>query len=114
MKILQQGLGSLRGAIGTPEQVVELVERYRQAGVDQVIFVQQAGPNQHEHICESLELFGKKVLPHFTKGREEREAAKREQLAEACERGAGAARARAPGGPGLRDHAAAASRRPRR
>jgi alkanesulfonate monooxygenase SsuD/methylene tetrahydromethanopterin reductase-like flavin-dependent oxidoreductase (luciferase family)/putative sterol carrier protein len=86
VKILQQGLGSLRGAIGTPEQVVDLVERYRQAGVDQVIFVQQAGPNKHEHICESLELFGKKVLPHFTKGREEAEAAKRERLAEACER----------------------------
>ena len=31
MKILQQGLGSLRGAIGTPEQVVELVERYEAA-----------------------------------------------------------------------------------
>ena len=46
----------------------------------------QAGPNKHEHVCESLELFGKKVLPHFTDGREEREAAKRERLAEACER----------------------------
>jgi alkanesulfonate monooxygenase SsuD/methylene tetrahydromethanopterin reductase-like flavin-dependent oxidoreductase (luciferase family)/putative sterol carrier protein len=86
VKILQQGLGSLRGAIGTPEQVVDLVQRYVDAGVDQVIFVQQAGPNRHEHICESLELFGKKVLPHFTDGREEREAAKRERLAEACER----------------------------
>ena len=86
VKILEQGFGSLRGAIGTPEQVVELVERYRQAGVDQVIFVQQCGANKHEHVCESLELFGKKVLPHFTKGREEAEARKRDQLAEACER----------------------------
>ncbi len=86
VKILQQGLGSLRGAIGTPDQVVELVQRYVEAGVDQVIFVQQAGPNKHEHICESLELFGKKVLPKFVDGREEREAAKRERLAEACER----------------------------
>jgi putative sterol carrier protein len=86
VKILQQGLGSLRGAIGTPEQVVDLVQRYVDAGVDQVIFVQQAGPNKHEHICESLELFGKKVLPHFTDGREEAETAKRERLAEACER----------------------------
>ena len=86
VKILQQGLGSLRGAVGTPEQVVDLVQRYVDAGVDQVIFVQQAGPNRHEHICESLELFGKKVLPHFTDGREERETAKRERLAEACER----------------------------
>jgi alkanesulfonate monooxygenase SsuD/methylene tetrahydromethanopterin reductase-like flavin-dependent oxidoreductase (luciferase family)/putative sterol carrier protein len=86
VKILQQGLGSLRGAIGTPEQVVDLVRRYVDAGVDQVIFVQQAGPNRHEHICESLELFGNKVLPQFVEGREEREAAKRERLAEACER----------------------------
>jgi alkanesulfonate monooxygenase SsuD/methylene tetrahydromethanopterin reductase-like flavin-dependent oxidoreductase (luciferase family)/putative sterol carrier protein len=86
VKILQQGLGSLRGAIGTPEQVVDLAQRYVAAGVDQVIFVQQAGRNRHEHICESLELFGKKVLPHFTDGREEREAAKRERLAEGCER----------------------------
>jgi alkanesulfonate monooxygenase SsuD/methylene tetrahydromethanopterin reductase-like flavin-dependent oxidoreductase (luciferase family)/putative sterol carrier protein len=86
VKILQQGLGSLRGAIGTPAQVVELVQRYRAAGVDQVIFVQQAGPNKHEHVCESLELFGAQVLPHFTDGREEAEAAKRERLAEACER----------------------------
>ena len=86
VKILEQGFGSLRGAIGTPDQVVELVERYREAGVDQVIFVQQCGANQHEHVCESLELFGKKVLPHFIDGREQREAAKREQLAEACER----------------------------
>ena len=86
VKILQQGLGSLRGAIGTPEQVVELVQRYEAAGVDQVIFVQQAGPNRHEHICESLELFGSKVLPHFVDGREEREAAKQERLAGAVER----------------------------
>jgi putative sterol carrier protein len=86
VKILQQGLGSLRGAVGTPEQVVDLVQRYVDAGVDQVIFVQQAGPNRHEHICESLELFGKKVLPRFTDERAEREAAKRERLAEACER----------------------------
>jgi putative sterol carrier protein len=86
VKILQQGLGSLRGAIGTPEQVVDLVRRYEAAGVDQVIFVQQAGPNKHEHICESLELFGAKVLPHFAEGREEREAAKRERLAGAMER----------------------------
>jgi alkanesulfonate monooxygenase SsuD/methylene tetrahydromethanopterin reductase-like flavin-dependent oxidoreductase (luciferase family)/putative sterol carrier protein len=86
VKILEQGFGSLRGAIGTPEQVVELVQRYVDAGVDQVIFVQQSGANKHEHVCESLELFGKKVLPHFTDRREEREAAKRERFAEASER----------------------------
>ena len=43
----------------------EYLERFEQAGVDQVIFVLQAGKNRHEHICESLELFGREVLPAF-------------------------------------------------
>ena len=33
--------------------------------MDQVIFVLQAGPNRHEHICESLELFAQRVMPEF-------------------------------------------------
>ena len=86
VKIIEQGFGSLRGAIGTPEQVTDLVQRYSDAGVDQVIFVQQCGTNKHEDICESLELFGKKVAPKFADGREKAEAAKREGLAEVCER----------------------------
>jgi len=81
VKILQQGLGSLRGAIGTPDQIRDLMERYRAAGVDQVIFCLQAGRNRHEHICESLELFAAEVAPAFAEGREAREAAKRERLA---------------------------------
>jgi alkanesulfonate monooxygenase SsuD/methylene tetrahydromethanopterin reductase-like flavin-dependent oxidoreductase (luciferase family) len=85
VRLLQESLGSLRGAIGTPDQVTELVARYEAAGVDQVIFVLQAGPNRHEHICESLELFGKRVLPQFTAGREDKEAAKAERLAPAVE-----------------------------
>jgi len=68
VKILQHGLGSLRGAIGTPEQIIELVRRYEAVGVDQVGFVLQAGTNRHEHICESLELFAREVMPAFRKG----------------------------------------------
>jgi alkanesulfonate monooxygenase SsuD/methylene tetrahydromethanopterin reductase-like flavin-dependent oxidoreductase (luciferase family) len=55
----------LRGAIGTPDQVREYLRRYEEAGVDQVIFVLQAGRNRHEHIMESIELFGREVLPEF-------------------------------------------------
>jgi hypothetical protein len=33
----------LRGAVGTPEQLREYLRRYEEAGVDQVIFVMQAG-----------------------------------------------------------------------
>jgi alkanesulfonate monooxygenase SsuD/methylene tetrahydromethanopterin reductase-like flavin-dependent oxidoreductase (luciferase family) len=86
VKIMQHGLGSLRGAIGTPAQVLDLCRRYEAVGVDQVIFVLQAGPNRHEHICESLELFAREVLPEFAGRREQREQAKADQLAGAVER----------------------------
>ena len=84
VKLLQEGLGSLRGAVGTPDQIAELCSRYEAAGVDQVIFVMQAGKNQHAHICESISLFGSEVLPSFAARAEAIEAAKRERLAEAC------------------------------
>jgi alkanesulfonate monooxygenase SsuD/methylene tetrahydromethanopterin reductase-like flavin-dependent oxidoreductase (luciferase family) len=85
VRLLQEGLGSLRGAIGSPEQVRDLLARYERAGVDQVIFVLQSGPNRHEHICESLELFAEQVMPRFVDGREEREADKARGLADATD-----------------------------
>src|SRR3954468_15271217 len=85
VKLLQQGLGSLRGAVGTPDQVADLCARYEAAGVDQVIFVLQAGKNRHEHICESIELFGDRVLPRFAADAEAGEREKRERLADACD-----------------------------
>ena len=85
VKLLQAGLGSLRGAVGTPNQIADLVERYEAAGVDTVIFVSQAGRNQHEHICESLELFAKEVMPDLHEGEDEREQKKLERLAPAMD-----------------------------
>ncbi|MHB8221056.1 MAG: LLM class flavin-dependent oxidoreductase [Acidimicrobiales bacterium] len=79
------GLGALRGAIGTPGQIRELVGRYEAAGVDQLIFVSQAGRNRHEHICESLELFAAEVLPEFAETAAERERDHRERLGEAID-----------------------------
>jgi alkanesulfonate monooxygenase SsuD/methylene tetrahydromethanopterin reductase-like flavin-dependent oxidoreductase (luciferase family) len=99
-QLFQQGLGSLRGAVGTPEQIRELVRGYEDCGVDQMIFVSQAGRNRHEHICESIELFGKEVLPEFAERAEQREKDKLERLGPAME--AALARRepprRAPGG----------------
>ena len=48
-----------------PSQLREFLRRYEEAGVDQLIFVMQAGHNRHEHIMESIELFGTEVLPEF-------------------------------------------------
>ncbi len=53
----------LRGCIGTPDQIRELLRGYEAIGVDQMIFVMQAGRNRHEHICESMELFAREVMP---------------------------------------------------
>src|SRR6266699_2323289 len=86
IRLLQAGLGSLRGAIGTPAQVTDLIARYRAAGVDQVMFVMQAGRNRHEHICESIELFAREVLPRFAEGRDAAEAAKADRLAAAVDK----------------------------
>ena len=85
VKLLQAGLGSLRGAVGTPRQISELIERYERAGVDQIIFVGQAGRNQHEHICESLELFGKEVLPRFAEEADRKDEERKDRLSGACE-----------------------------
>ena len=80
-QLFQHGLGSLRGAVGTPDQIRELVRQYTEVGVDQLIFVSQSGRTRHEHICESLELFGTEVLSEFRDGEEERDKAKQERLA---------------------------------
>jgi hypothetical protein len=46
-----------------------------------VIFLQQAGRNRHEHICESLELFAAEVMGEFKAEAAEREAQKARELA---------------------------------
>jgi alkanesulfonate monooxygenase SsuD/methylene tetrahydromethanopterin reductase-like flavin-dependent oxidoreductase (luciferase family) len=101
-QLMEQGLGSLRGAIGTPAQIRELVRAYEGAGVDQLIFVSQAGRNRHEHICESLELFARDVMPEFHDRAEAQEEAKRARLAPAVD----AALARRPETPPVPEDAA--------
>ena len=103
VRVLQQGLGSLRGAIGSPEQVRDLCRRYEAAGVDQLIFVMQAGRNRHEHICESIELFASEVLPEFAAARRRGRRAARRALRARDRRGAGAPRAAAGGRPRVLD-----------
>ena len=67
--------------IGTPDDMRLHLRAFQAAGVDQVIFMQQAGRNRHDHICASLELFAAEVMPEFKAQVEEREAAKASRLA---------------------------------
>jgi len=64
-KVVQSGSTGLRGAMGTPDQVRDYLLRYEACGVDQVILSCAAGRNRHEHIMESLELFGREVMGEF-------------------------------------------------
>ena len=67
--------------IGTPDDMRRHLRGFREAGLDQIIFLQQAGRNRHDHICEALELFARSVMPEFRAEVEATEAAKARMLA---------------------------------
>jgi alkanesulfonate monooxygenase SsuD/methylene tetrahydromethanopterin reductase-like flavin-dependent oxidoreductase (luciferase family) len=99
-RLLAEGQArGLRGAVGTPDQVREFLTRYEEAGVDQVIFILQAGRNRHEHICESIERFGRDILPAFAERDPALRAAKAKRLAPAVEAALGRRPARPPAMP---------------
>jgi len=51
--------------VGDPDKCVEKLKRYERAGADHVLCLMQVGGLKHERIMESIELFGKYVIPHF-------------------------------------------------
>jgi alkanesulfonate monooxygenase SsuD/methylene tetrahydromethanopterin reductase-like flavin-dependent oxidoreductase (luciferase family) len=53
------------GLIGSPETIRRKLQRFETSHIDQVILLNQAGKNTHAHICESLELFAREVMPEF-------------------------------------------------
>ena len=53
------------GLVGSPDTIRRKLRRFQSSHIDQVILLNQAGKNSHDHICESLELFAKEVMPEF-------------------------------------------------
>lgn len=78
---------TIRGAIGSPDQIRDFLRRYEDAGVDEVIFFCQVGRNRHEHIMEAIELFGREVLPEFIERDPACDAARDQRLKGAIEAG---------------------------
>lgn len=74
---MSEALTGGRGGIGTPDDMRAHLRKFEEVGVDQVTFIQQAGMNKHEHICDSLELFAAEVMPEF-KAREAEARQKKE------------------------------------
>jgi alkanesulfonate monooxygenase SsuD/methylene tetrahydromethanopterin reductase-like flavin-dependent oxidoreductase (luciferase family) len=50
---------------GNPDSVCRQVQRWQEAGLDQMIFVVQAGRATHEQAMRSIELIGREVIPRF-------------------------------------------------
>ncbi|MEP6948358.1 MAG: LLM class flavin-dependent oxidoreductase [Ginsengibacter sp.] len=69
------------GGIGSPKHLIKNFGDLEKAGVDQLILLQQCGNYRHEHICESLELFAKEVLPQFKERDAINRKVKQEELA---------------------------------
>jgi alkanesulfonate monooxygenase SsuD/methylene tetrahydromethanopterin reductase-like flavin-dependent oxidoreductase (luciferase family) len=53
------------GLIGSPDTIRKKLRKFQTSNIDQVVLLNQAGKNTHEHICESLELFAREVMPEF-------------------------------------------------
>jgi alkanesulfonate monooxygenase SsuD/methylene tetrahydromethanopterin reductase-like flavin-dependent oxidoreductase (luciferase family) len=68
------------GLIGSPETIRNKLRKFETSNVDQIIFLNQAGKNTHEHICESLELFANAVMPEFHAREPEHQAWKQKVL----------------------------------
>ncbi len=81
----EQKMNPFANAVGTPDDVRKVMLEYEAAGVDQLILIAQFGKLPHDYICESLELFGKEVLPEFAERRDRREKEKEERLAPVIE-----------------------------
>ena len=54
--------------IGDPERCINVLKRWEEAGVDQIMCLMQAGRVPHEKVMESIRMFGEHVIPYFQKG----------------------------------------------
>jgi len=52
-------------AIGTTDTIRRNISRYEENHLDVLVLVAQCGDRQHDHIMESIERFGREVLPEF-------------------------------------------------
>ncbi|MEI9813857.1 MAG: hypothetical protein WDO18_14970 [Acidobacteriota bacterium] len=79
--------GRPQDCVGNPDRLRSQLREFEAIGIDQVICLSQAGNIPHELLCESIELFGKEVLPEF-KDRDQKRAGEKaaqvERLNDLC------------------------------
>jgi len=55
----------LTAVVGEPSAAREMIQRFVEAGVDELILIMQMGTVPHDIIMRSLRTFGEKVMPHY-------------------------------------------------
>ncbi len=80
------GMDGTNSCVGSPDQIRTRLREFEEAGVDQVVFISQAGNNKHEDICSSLNLFAEKVMPEFKEREQKRAHQKAERIAPILEK----------------------------
>lgn len=52
-------------AMGTPETIIQVLKKYQEAGVNQVLCFMQMGNLATRRIMDSIDLFGRHVIAYF-------------------------------------------------
>jgi alkanesulfonate monooxygenase SsuD/methylene tetrahydromethanopterin reductase-like flavin-dependent oxidoreductase (luciferase family) len=79
-EMINRQIANSKSCIGSVETVRQRLRDLRDAGVDEVSFILQHGNTKHEHICETMELFAKEIMPEFADEHEARTRKKAEDL----------------------------------
>jgi alkanesulfonate monooxygenase SsuD/methylene tetrahydromethanopterin reductase-like flavin-dependent oxidoreductase (luciferase family) len=64
---LKAGLAGGGRQIGSPDEIAAVIKQYEEVGADQLIYAPLTLTLDQKHVLESIETFGKYVLPHFDK-----------------------------------------------
>jgi len=62
---LKAGLGVGGRQIGSPDEITRVIRLYEEIGVDQLIYAPLTLTLEQKYVLESIETFGKRVLPKF-------------------------------------------------
>lgn len=72
--------GHTKNCVGTPEQIRDTLRGFEESGVDQVLFLSQAGNIPNELLMSSIDPFAREVLPEIKERDQKRTREKAEQV----------------------------------
>jgi alkanesulfonate monooxygenase SsuD/methylene tetrahydromethanopterin reductase-like flavin-dependent oxidoreductase (luciferase family) len=65
MRVRNTPTAQLSSVIGDPRAARESIQRFANAGVDEMLLVMQTGTTSHELVMQSIRTFGEEVMPYF-------------------------------------------------